>query len=87
MAGVEVFRDVANKVDLVLLDLTMPYMDGGETFRELRKLRPDARVILMSGYDERQSVDAVTAPGLAGFLRKPFLMRDLVATLRGALED
>ena len=65
----------------------MPHMDGGETFRELRKLRPDVRVILMSGYDERQSLDSVVAPGLVGFLRKPFLMRDLIAILRGALED
>lgn len=87
LAGVELFRDEAIEVDLVLLDLTMPYMDGGETYHELRKLRPDARVILMSGYDERQSVDAVTSPGLAGFLRKPFLFRDLVATLRGVFDD
>jgi CheY-like chemotaxis protein len=75
------------RIDLVLLDPTMPRMDGGETLVELRKQRPDVRVILMSGYDERQSLDSVAAPGLAGFLRKPFLMRDLVATLRGALED
>ena len=52
----------------------------------MRKLRPDVRVILMSGYDERQSLDSVVAPGLVGFLRKPFPMRDLIATLRSALE-
>jgi len=55
-------------------------------FRELRKLRPDSRVVLLSGYDERQSMDAFSVPGLAGFLPKPFDSNDVVARLRQALE-
>jgi DNA-binding NarL/FixJ family response regulator len=54
--------------------------------RELRKLRPDARVVLMSGYDERLSMDGFAAPGPAGFLHKPFRLNDVAARLREALE-
>jgi two-component system CheB/CheR fusion protein len=85
-SGVEAFRAAANQIDVVLLDLTMPHMDGAQTFHELRKLRPSARVILMSGYDERQTMEGFAAQGLAGFLQKPFHYADLTETLRKVLE-
>jgi PAS domain S-box-containing protein len=56
----------------VLLDLTMPRMDGEETFRELRKLRPDLPVLLMSGYSEKDSTERFVGGELAGFIAKPF---------------
>jgi two-component system CheB/CheR fusion protein len=86
-AGVELFRERAHEVDLVLLDLTMTHRDGAGTFRELRELRADAQVVLMSDANERQALAAVGATQPAGFLRKPFLLHDLVATLRRVLAD
>ncbi len=75
--GLTVYRAHAEKICAVLLDLTMPRMDGEETFRELRKLRHDACVILMSGYNEQEASARFAGKGLAGFLPKPFTPSEL----------
>jgi CheY-like chemotaxis protein len=75
--GLNAYRTCSESVCAVLLDLTMPRMDGEETFRELRKLRPDACVILMSGYSEQEAGARFVGKGLAGFLQKPFTPEEL----------
>lgn len=70
----------------VLMDLTMPRMDGEETFRELRMIRPDVKVVLMSGFNEQEAINRFTGKGLAGFLQKPFRVDDLREKLRSILE-
>lgn len=72
-------------IDLVLLDLTMPAMDGEETFRELRRLDPGVRVILTSGYSEQDAADRFAGTGLAGFIQKPYRPQDLIEKVRVAL--
>ncbi len=70
-------RQYGRPFDLVLLDLTMPQMDGVETLRELRRLRPDLPVILMSGFAQTQAMARFGEHRLAGFLQKPFKLDDL----------
>jgi CheY-like chemotaxis protein/two-component sensor histidine kinase len=75
--GLLVYRAHTERVSAVLLDLTMPKMDGEETFRELRRVRPDACVILMSGFNEQEAGARFVGKGLAGFLQKPFTPEEL----------
>ena len=70
----------------VLMDLTMPRMDGAETFRELRLIRPEVKVLLMSGFNEQEAINRFTGKGLAGFLQKPFRIEDLQEKLRVILD-
>lgn len=84
--GTEVFRQHADEVRVVLLDMTMPEMNGEETFRELRRIRPDVPVILSSGYNEIEATRRFTAKGLAGFLQKPFTPKELIQRLSLALK-
>ncbi len=70
--GIEKFRRMQETVDLVLLDLTMPRMGGVQTFHLLRSIKPDVKVLLMSGYTEEEAVSQFTGEGLAGFIQKPF---------------
>jgi signal transduction histidine kinase/CheY-like chemotaxis protein len=84
--GLEAFRRSSDKIRLVLLDLTMPQMDGVETFREIRRVRPDACVVLMSGYNELEAVQRFTGKGLAGFIQKPFQIQSLLGKIREVLE-
>ncbi|MEI8372994.1 MAG: response regulator [Planctomycetota bacterium] len=71
-------------VTCVLLDLTMPKMNGEETFRELRRISPDIPVILSSGYSPIGVAERLTPLGLAGFLQKPYQFDKMVAVLREA---
>jgi two-component system cell cycle sensor histidine kinase/response regulator CckA len=73
------------EIRCVLLDLTMPRMDGEETFRELRRLQANAKVILSSGYDEQEATRRFADHGLAGFVQKPYVFETLQRRLRDAL--
>jgi len=83
--GVEVFRANAPVIDAVLIDLTLPRLSGEGACREIRTIRSDARVILMSGYSDEDATGRLTAAGAAGFLRKPFSVADLRSTMDRAL--
>ncbi len=85
-AGVERFRDHAARVDLVLLDLTMPDLDGLRVLRELRALRRDVVVLLSSGFSEPDWNDDPEAGAAAGFVAKPYRLADLARQVRAALE-
>ncbi len=82
-SALDVFQDAKEPIDLVLLDRTMPHMDGDETFRELMKIAPELRVVMTSGYSEQ----AVAGLGdrLAGFLQKPYRFDELRTAVRRAL--
>jgi len=81
--AVEIFSDHADEITCVLLDLTMPHLDGEGTFRELRRIRSDVLVILCSGYNGQDATQRFTGKGLAGFIQKPYSM----ATLREKLQE
>ncbi len=83
--AVSLFGAHRDRVGLVLLDLTMPGMDGEETFHELRALKPSIRVLLSSGYNEQQATSRFTGLGLAGFLRKPYRAEHLMAQVKEQL--
>ncbi len=72
--------------DLVLMDLTMPHLDGVQSFALMRRLQPDVQVILMSGFNEQDAIANFTGKGVAGFLPKPFELATLRERIRAALE-
>jgi len=75
-----------HRPDLVLLDLVMPGMSGADLFAELRRMHPDLRIMLMSGYNLHGArADGLLASGAAGFLQKPFRSDDLAATIARSL--
>jgi DNA-binding response OmpR family regulator len=78
-AGVACFRD--GDFDLVLMDVKMPGMNGVEAFHELRKLRPNARVMMMTGFSVEQLVDEALAHGAIGTMRKPLEIPRLLQTV------
>ncbi|HJW71987.1 MAG TPA: CHASE domain-containing protein [Geothrix sp.] len=81
-----IFQQHLAEIRAVLLDLTMPRLDGVETFRELRKLQPTCRVVLTSGYNQEEALHEFVGKDLAAFVQKPFQRTELVAALRKALE-
>ncbi|MFH1467107.1 MAG: PAS domain S-box protein [Pseudomonadota bacterium] len=85
-AAVDLFASRGQEIDCVLLDLSMPQMDGQETFRELRRLRADVRVVLTSGYNEQDAVNRFAGKGLAGFIQKPYRAAELLAAIAKAIQ-
>jgi len=69
----------------VLLDLTMPRMDGEQCFGELRRIRPDVRVLLSSGYNEQELETRFVGHGLAGFIQKPYRVSALGKAMGAAI--
>lgn len=82
--GVEVFERRHAEIDIVLLDMTMPRMNGQEAFAAMRAIKPDVRVVLSSGYNEQDATDRFSGKGLAGFLQKPFDLAALEQVLSEA---
>ena len=76
------FRDHRDEVACVILDLTMPKMDGMETFKVLRQIDPDVKVLLSSGYNTRDAVDRFSDADLAGFIQKPYTLAALLKSIR-----
>ncbi len=76
---------VEDRIVCVLLDLTMPQMDGEETFYELCRIRPDIRVILSSGYEELDVTGRFAGRRPDGYIQKPYQIRTLEAKLRHVL--
>ena len=75
--AVKFYNDPRNHVDLVLLDMVMPDMSGPECFAELRRIRPDSKVLLCTGYDRNHAVQELLNQGVVGFLQKPYDLDEL----------
>ncbi|MBJ6725182.1 PAS domain S-box protein [Geomesophilobacter sediminis] len=71
------FRERSSKIVLVLLDLTMPHLDGEQCFHELRRIVPEVQVVMSSGYTEQEITRKFAGKGLAGFIQKPYTLKSL----------
>jgi two-component system, NtrC family, response regulator HydG len=77
--GVERFRQ--SDFDMILLDVKLPGMNGVETLFEFQKIRPEARIIMMTGYSVEQLLAQAVENGALGVLRKPFQVEELLDAL------
>jgi PAS domain S-box-containing protein len=84
--GVEVYRRHQEEIAVVVLDMSMPEMDGEEAFREIRRIRADARVVLSSGYNEQDATSRFAGKGLASFIQKPYRSAALLGRIQKILE-
>lgn len=70
--GFEIFREKHHEIDLVVLDMIMPEMNGRDCFVEMRKVDPEAKILISSGFTRDDELSDLRAVGLAGFIRKPY---------------
>jgi two-component system, cell cycle sensor histidine kinase and response regulator CckA len=83
--AIEVFSNNAEQIDCVLLDLTMPHLDGEQTFRELRRIKPEVKVVISSGYNEAEVSQKFIGKGEVGFIQKPYKLVEMSKKLQGVL--
>jgi two-component system cell cycle sensor histidine kinase/response regulator CckA len=84
--AVEIYEANKDKIDLVILDMIMPDMGGGETYDRMKEINPDVKVLLSSGYSIEGEATEILERGCDGFIQKPFNLRDLSAKIREFLD-
>lgn len=84
--GVEALRREIERVELVLLDYTMPRMNGLEAFRAMRQIAPGLKVIISTGYADSDGVNAILNEGAVGLIKKPYQLTRLAQAIASALE-
>ena len=84
--ALEVFRKEGAGIDCVLLDLSMPKKDGMAVCREMLEIRPDAKIILSSGYHDQEIIRRGSQEGLAGFIPKPYTLDNMMTVLGPVLK-
>ena len=83
--ALEKVREHGDRITAIVLDLTMPNMDGEETLRELHQIRTDIPVILSSGYSKQDVAERFAGKGVAGFVPKPYTLDNLQSALQQLL--
>jgi len=81
--AVEIFTTTPD-IAFVILDLTKPHMDGEQCFRELKKIKPDVKVFISSGFSENEVTQKFAGKGLAGFIQKPYKLSTLMEIIKNA---
>lgn len=84
---IDMFRREPHRFSLVILDFSLPFMDGKETFRRLREIRGNINVILCTGFILQERLAEMMESGLTGFLRKPVPPDELIAVVRSTLQS
>ncbi len=84
--AIETFKKHPQEIDLVVLDMIMPKMGGGETYDRIRKIKPDVKVLLSSGFSINGQASEILNRGCNGFIQKPFNLQNLSKHLRSILE-
>lgn len=85
--ALDIFKRHLHDIPFIILDLTMPQMDGVATLRELRRLKPDIKVIVSSGHATQASAENFSTDLPDGFIQKPFQRQDLLEIIHNLFKD
>jgi len=83
--AIDVFQKDQDNIDLVIMDMIMPGMGGGETFDRLKEINPAVKVLLSSGYSINGQATKILRRGCDGFIQKPFNMNQLAKKVQRIL--
>jgi len=83
--AVEIYKENGSRIDLVIMDMIMPTMGGGETFQQIKAINPKVKVILSSGYTLNGEAKHIMDQGVLAFLQKPYNLDELSGKIRAIL--
>jgi CheY-like chemotaxis protein len=87
LKAIETYGSHKDEIGLVILDMVMPRMGGGETFLKLKEMNPKVRALLSTGYSENGRAREILDTGVMGFLQKPYRVMALISKVRVALDS
>jgi len=85
--AVEVYKEKRDAIRLVIMDMIMPHMGGGQAYDNIKKINPDVKVMLSSGYSIDGQAQEILDRGCDGFIQKPFSMEQLADKINAILTD
>ena len=85
--AIRIYEEKKERIDLVILDMIMPDMSGGETYDRMKDINPEMKVLLSSGYSINGQATEILDRGCNGFIQKPFKMVELSQKLREILDE
>lgn len=85
--AIEIYKDNQDKIDIVIIDMIMPELSGGETYDRLKEMNPDINVLLSSGYSINGQATEILERGCNGFIQKPFNLNVMSMKLREILDQ
>jgi two-component system, cell cycle sensor histidine kinase and response regulator CckA len=85
--ALSIYRDNADSIGLVVLDMVLPEMSGGEIYDRLRQMNSQVKVILSSGYGLDSKTSEILSRGCSGFIQKPFNLQSLSETIQKVLNE
>jgi CheY-like chemotaxis protein len=85
--ALDIYRRQKSDIEMVILDMIMPDMSGGEVYDRLCEINPKVKVLLSSGYSLRGQASDILARGCKGFIQKPFNIKELSLKLREVIEE
>ncbi len=83
--AIEIYEEHRDKIDMVILDVVMPEMGGGEAYERMKEINPNAKVLLSSGYSIEGRATDILKRGCDGFIQKPFGMKELSGRIKEIL--
>jgi len=86
LQAVQIYREHPDEIHLVILDMVMPKMGGGETFLELKALNPKLKALLSTGYSQNGKAQKILDNGVMGFVQKPYRLNELLSKVRAVLD-
>ncbi|UCD56012.1 MAG: response regulator, partial [Candidatus Hydrogenedentota bacterium] len=84
--AVKIYGKYNGDIGLVIIDMVMPKMGGRETFLKLKKINPQVKVLLSTGYSQNGEAKEMLNDGVIGFVQKPYQLGDLLSKVRSALD-
>ena len=86
-AGIQLFEENRDRVQLILMDILMPEMSGLETHKEIKALDPNMKFIFMSGFPDKDALSLRELVGEYVFVKKPFSVKEIVSQIKQVLEN
>ena len=84
--AIEIYRENQGKIDVVILDMIMPGIGGGQLYDKLKEINPTVKTLLSSGYSINGQANDILQRGCDGFIQKPFNLKQLSSKLREILD-
>jgi two-component system cell cycle sensor histidine kinase/response regulator CckA len=85
--GIDTYKKHSNEIDIVILDMNLPGIEGPEVYQVMQRVNPDVKVIVSSGYDELDVAERFGEPRPASILKKPFNAQMLLDQVRSVLSS